>query len=406
MSNKALITINSEKIYLNLVMVLVPLMNFLSGIAIDMYAPSMPAIAFSFHTSMMAVKNTITFTMFGFAIGCILCGILFDTLGRRKVIIIALIIFIISSLCAPFCHSVYQLMAVRFVQGLMTSAMSIGCRALVADHFTGQRFVIAILYASFAYGLGPVIGPFIGGYLQYHFGWQANFYAFSFFGFFVLILFVLFVHERFKKIAGYTLLQAVTFYKTVLTHKAFLYGTFIFGLIQLELMIYPTLGPFLVQHQLHYSPITYGNSALVVGLGYLGGTLCNRFLLKFFSQKQLIHMGFFILTTAAIMLFLFSIFIGLRLWTLVLPISLIGYAVGFIYGNMLSSCLRLFPNNVGISSATLLFFLMFFAATGVFIISSIKITTLYNLFFVCFGIIAIQLFIYIFLFRKTINIEI
>lgn len=405
-SSTALITLNNEETYLSLIMILVPLMNFLSGIDIDLYAPSLPAIAIYFHTSVMSAKNTIAITMLGFALGCIICGVLFDLLGRRKIIIGSLIIFIFSSLLAPFCNAIYQLMLIRFVQGLMTSAMSVGCRTLVKDHFTGQRFVVAILYGSFAYGLGPVVGPFIGGYLQYHFGWQANFYAFAIFGLFISIPFILFVHERFQKIPGFTLGQAIAFYKTVLSHKAFLYGTVIFGLIQLELLIYPTLGPFIVQHQLHYSSITYGNSALIVGLGYLCGTMSNRFLLKYFSQTKLITTGFILLGIATFSFLLLAIFVGLNLWTLVLPLTLIGYAVGFIYGNILSSCLKIFPNNVGVSSATLLFFLMFFATLGVFIISTLKVSNLFDLFFMSLAIVILQLVIYLFLFRKNINIGI
>ena len=404
-TDKAFISLNNEESYLNLVMILVPLMNFLTGISIDLYAPSMPAIANSFHTSISAVQNTITLTMLGFAIGCILCGVLFDTWGRKKIIIVSLMIFILSSILALFCHSIYELMAIRFLQGVMTAAMSVGCRTLVADHYTGHRFVVALLYASFAYGLGPVIGPFIGGYLQYHFGWQANFYAFAFFGTFLLGLYLLFVHERYKKAAGYTILQAIAFYKTVLTHKAFIFGSFIFGFVQLELMIYPTLGPFLVEHQLHYSSITYGNSALIVGLGYLCGTMSNRFLLKIFSQMQLINLGFFILVVAALAQLASAVFIGLTLWTLVLPLALIGYAVGFIYGNILSNCLKLFPKNVGISLATLLFLLMLYASIGIFIISSFPIMTLYSLFFISAVVILAQLYIYYFLLRKNIDMK-
>src|SRR5262249_47042691 len=154
----------------------------------------------------------------------------------------------------------------------------------------------------------------------------------------------------------------------------FLYAACLFGLIQLELMLYPTLAPFLVQHQLHYSSIIYGNSALIVGLGYLSGAMCNRFLLKSFSQEQLVNTGFCLLFMSVLAQLVFSIFIGLKLWTLVFPFTLMGYAAGFIYGNLLANCLKLFPNNVGISMAMLLFLLMSLASIGLFVVSYMDIT--------------------------------
>lgn len=387
--------------YSNIMMVLAPLMNFLSGIAIDLYAPSMPSIAVYFHTSMMAVKNTITITMIGFAIGCLLCGVLLDTIGRRKVILTSLLIFIIASLLAPHCQSIYQLIAIRFVQGITTSVMSIGGRALVADHFSGHRFVVAMLYISLGYGLGPVIAPFIGGYLQYHFDWQANFYAYAICASAIFVFYFLFVHEKFNRPKHHTLLKVVTFYKTIVTQKTFFSGAMILGLVQLELIIYPTLGPFLVEHQLNYSSITYGNSALIVGLGYLSGALINRLLLRFFKQHQLINIGFIILSLSLLAQLVLALYIGLNLWTLVFPIVLIGFALGFLFGNILSNCLKLFPNNTGIASASQIFLLMSLGSLGVFAISYLKITSLYDLFFVFLGILILQLLIYMLLFKKN-----
>jgi len=81
--NRPLIQLEKAS-YLNLLIILVPLMNFISGISIDLYAPSMPALATHFASSITLVKNTVTISMLGFALGAILLGVLFDTLGRKS----------------------------------------------------------------------------------------------------------------------------------------------------------------------------------------------------------------------------------------------------------------------------------------------------------------------------------
>ena len=399
LSNKGVISLN-DTLYLNLIIILAPLVNFLSGISIDLYAPSLPAITLYFHTSTTAVQNTISTTLMGFAIGCILWGVLFDTLGRKKIIISALLVFIISSLLAPHCQSITQLMVLRFIQGMTTSAMSVGCRSTLADHLTGHRFIVAMMYASVAYGLGPVIGPFIGGYLQDHFGWQANFYMFAIFASIILILFLLFLEERFIKPENFTMLHAAIFYKTILTNKAFIVGAIVFGIIQLQLLIFPTVGPFLVEHQLHFSAAIYGNCALLAGAGYLSGVLINRSLLHLFSQTKLIHIGFGILGVALLSQLIFSLFVGLKLWSLVIPIVFFGISAGFIYGNILSKYLKIFPNNVGATTAILMFLLTLFAAIGVFIISFFKISSLFHLFLIFLVAIIVQTALYWYLYTR------
>jgi len=54
----------NNKTYLSLIVLLSPLLNFLSGINIDIYSPSMPSIATYFDVSVIATKNMITIQQF------------------------------------------------------------------------------------------------------------------------------------------------------------------------------------------------------------------------------------------------------------------------------------------------------------------------------------------------------
>ncbi|MCP3679033.1 MAG: multidrug effflux MFS transporter [Gammaproteobacteria bacterium] len=74
-------------------------------------------------------------------------------------------------------RQVAELLIIRLLQGMTISTVAIGSRALAVDYFSGRRFFVVVMYTSLGYGLGPILGPVIGGYLQYHFGWRANFYA-------------------------------------------------------------------------------------------------------------------------------------------------------------------------------------------------------------------------------------
>jgi MFS family permease len=89
-------------------------------------------------------------------------------------------------------------MLVRFIQGFSISAVSIGCRAIIVDNISGKRYAIAILYTSIGYGLGPIIGPFVGGLLQQFVGWQANFITLTIISAILLFFLIVFFRQEFR----------------------------------------------------------------------------------------------------------------------------------------------------------------------------------------------------------------
>ena len=221
-----------------------------------------------------------------------------------------------------------------------------------------------------------MIGPFIGGLLQKYFGWKANFVAFGVLGIVFVLFLLLFIHESIPEKRRFTLQTVLHPYFKVLAHRVFVAGIIIGGLIQTDLMIYPTLAPFIVENTLHYNFMIYSNTALLVGCGYLGGTLVNRLLLKRIPSYRICDYGFggFVLALISSVLLIFMT--HLTLFSLIIPILLINFSSGFIYPNILGANLKLFPQNAGIAMATQVFLLMLIATCALFIISHFHIINL------------------------------
>ncbi len=387
--NRALIQLNETR-YLKCLVMLLPLMNFLSGISTDLYAPSLPALADYFHVSVTMVKNSITATLLGLALGALIFGLLMDVYGRKKVIVLTVIGFTLVSFYAPFCHNVVELLIVRLLQGMAISTVAIGCRALAADYFSGKQFLVVVMYTSLGYGLGPILGPVIGGDLQYHFGWRANFYAYAVIGIFLVCCILLFLNESIVETGQRSVMVALKSYGRIVCHPMFIAGETIISIIQIEMYIYPTIASFLVQNHLGYSSIVYGNSALFVGLSYLLGTLANRVLLKYFTPRQLVIGGFVLFAFALFCQLIFAQEVGLTLLSLVIPICLINLAFGFIFANILGTCLQLFRDSAGMAGAVHACMMMLFSSVGIFIISGFHISHLLSLFFVYLLLLLLQ----------------
>ncbi|MDX2163797.1 MAG: MFS transporter [Gammaproteobacteria bacterium] len=178
-----------------LVIILAPLLNFLSGITYDLHAPSLPAIARYFNAPISLAKYTIPVTLLGFAISSIILGAVFDLKGRKPLIASGLSIYAFASFAAVFSPSIQFLLFMRFIQGLSIACVSIGCRTIIFDTLTGHQFKVAIIYVSLAFGLGPILAPFAGGYIQHHFDWQANFVVYGLVALILLVVYLVFIGE-------------------------------------------------------------------------------------------------------------------------------------------------------------------------------------------------------------------
>lgn len=345
------------------------MLNFLSGISIDLYAPSMPSMTKVFHTSTSLMQNTLSATLLGSAIGAVLFGTLIDSLGRKYVITLSLFAFSLLSLGACFANSIFVLMLIRLGQGMLVSASSIGSRAFVLDHFTGKTLTVALLYTSVAYALGPIVGPFFGGILQHYFNWQANFIAYAVYSGLLCVLVSVFYRESIPMKHPLSLRQTTQSYAMILKNGAFMAGMLILSCVLIEQVIYPTLGPFIIQSVLHYSAVTYGKLALIVGGGYLVGTITNRLLVHYITPKQAVISGMSILFFALLLHVILIISNAMQLLTFILPLTVIEFGVGFIFANIIGICLQLFPKNVGHASAVQALMLTLLAALGTFLIS-------------------------------------
>ncbi|OAI46495.1 hypothetical protein AYO45_01760 [Gammaproteobacteria bacterium SCGC AG-212-F23] len=376
--NQGLIQIKKDR-YLALLIVIAPLLNFLSGITFDLHAPSLPAIAMYFSAPMSAAKNTITISLLGFAIGCIVWGTLLDIFGRRRIILLGLLLYAFASFSALACKDINQLLLVRLIQGLSVSSLSVGCRAVIIDNFTSYQFKIALLYTSVAFGLGPIIAPFIGGILQYHFGWKANFIVYGLVSLVLMSIFALYVNESLQKHENFSFKKLFDNYKHTLGHLSFIAGILIAGFSQVQLLVYTTVGSFLIENVLHCSAIIYGNSALVISCGYLLGTLTNRYFIKRLHLHHLSIIGFLLLIIAILIQIVFTFLHELNLLTIIFPITLIGFSNGFIFPNILSASLRLFPTRAGIATALFTCGIMVIGTIGTAIVSYINVGSLIHL---------------------------
>jgi MFS family permease len=201
---------------------------------------------------------------------------------------------------------------------------------------------------SIIWATAPIVAPFVGGYLQSYFGWQANFYFLALFALTIFVLELIFSGETIKMPMLFSLKKIAHVYGSMIGTASFTLGIVMLGLSYSMVMVYNMTGPFIIEHKLGFSPIVAGYSSLLLGGAVmLGGFLGKATINQPFIKKLTINLALQLLFCVAMFA---SAFFTENLYSLVFFAFIIHASSGYTFNTFFTFCLSRFPNNAGIAS--------------------------------------------------------
>jgi EmrB/QacA subfamily drug resistance transporter len=105
-----------------------------------------------------------------------LYGKLGDLYGRKRLLMTAIVIFLIGSALSGLSHSMDQLIAFRAIQGLGAGGLMVGAIATIGDLVSPRERGQYMGYMMGAMTLAMIGGPLVGGYITDSLSWQWIFY--------------------------------------------------------------------------------------------------------------------------------------------------------------------------------------------------------------------------------------
>lgn len=138
---------------------------FITMSGIGLVIPVMPQYLESFGVAGQALGFIIASFAFGQFLFSPLAGDLSDTLGRKKLIIVGLIIFSVSQLWFGLATHEWMLYTARFISGIGGAFLVPATMAFVADITTLEERGRGMGFLGASMSLGFMIGPALGGFL-------------------------------------------------------------------------------------------------------------------------------------------------------------------------------------------------------------------------------------------------
>src|SRR5947209_14626987 len=156
---------------------------------------ALPKIGEDLRASTSSLLWVVNGDLLAFASPIIAVGRLADIVGRRKVVLTGIVIFVLASAACGFAQSPAQLIIARLVQGVGGGTIFATALSVVSNAFPANERSSAIGIWSGIGCVGSAIGPFVAGVLTQSASWRWFFFLNIPIGIGVIILTLAYVQE-------------------------------------------------------------------------------------------------------------------------------------------------------------------------------------------------------------------
>jgi len=340
---------NQKKLSIGL---LIALVGF-PQISETIYTPALPSVASGLNTSASMVEMTLAIYFLGFAVGVLLWGTISDLYGRRKAMLIGLVVYGIGTLACANVASVEALLAWRFLQAFGASVGSVITQTILRDSYEGEARTKLFSIMSGALAFSPAIGPVLGGLISESLGWRANFWALAILAV-GLSIWSFFLLPETRPAQSRTLSTRKVFHLfSEMMRSRILWGhILLIGATNGILFGFYQEAPFIFIEQLHIQPSYYGLFGLLIAAAMViaarisyrqSSRFSAQFIIK--SGAACVLVGGFIFTLTVLSGIFNLKAVGITI--VVLTLFMLFFGIGLIIPNSLSQALRPYQSAAG-----------------------------------------------------------
>jgi DHA1 family bicyclomycin/chloramphenicol resistance-like MFS transporter len=283
-------------------MVFIAFISAFIPFSIDLYLPALPGMAAYFNSPVKYINMTLIMFLLFFAVSSLFWGPLSDKYGRKPVLQLGLIIYIISSVMCAFSGNIFQLIAFRIVQAIGAGASTAVATAIVKDVYSGQKREPVLATVQTLVIIAPVVAPIFGAFLLNFTSWRGTFWALSGIGGIAMVLSFLF-EETLRKPHTGTILHTIGRLAVVIKNPGFTFLLLIFSTAIIPLMAFVGASSYIYIEGFGLSEQAYSYFFALNALCAMFGPILYIMLSKRFKRGSLITTCFSIIAVCGCFLY-------------------------------------------------------------------------------------------------------
>lgn len=318
----------------------------------DLYLPGLPQLNRDLGTTAASVEVTLTACVVGIALGQLLVGPLSDTVGRRRPLMVGLLLFIVSSLGCAAAPSIAVLDVLRFLQGISGATGIVIARAMVRDMYAGLD--AARLYATLGsiIPLAPILAPTAGGAILLFTSWRGIFAVQALVGVILLGAAAIVTRETLAPADRHSgsIRGSLATYRDLLHARRYSRVVAAGSLGFAAFFAYISASSFVYQSVLGFSAQVFGLLFALNGIGLLATNVLNTRLVRSVPLERLMRTGLATMAVAGV-LTAASAILGLGAWAVLPLMFAVVCSVGLIMSNSLALSMALESHRAGSAAA-------------------------------------------------------
>jgi len=256
----------------------------------SIFTPVLPMISQTMQVSAATSQLTMSIYFIAFAIGVLFWGQLSDKVGRRKAMLLGIIVYLIGNIILYISPNFDILLTARFIQAFGASVGSVVTQTIMRESFDDLAGAKVFSKVGAAMALSPAFGPLIGGLIQTYLGFRNVFSALIV----MATLVLLYSYARLPETIDTNNIQTVSLLKVTWSllkdPTVWAYGILIGGINGI-LFGYYSEAPFIFMEHFGFSSIKYGSLGMTFALASLLGALLVNILLRYLRSETIALIG-------------------------------------------------------------------------------------------------------------------
>jgi DHA1 family bicyclomycin/chloramphenicol resistance-like MFS transporter len=336
-------------------------MLFAGQIASTIFLPGLPSIAVELEIPRSVVQIMVPVYLAAFASTQLVIGPLSDKFGRKPIVLLGILLFTFASYLCANANDIQTLLLCRVAQATGACSTLVISRAIIRDTSEGLAAAKAMSYVAIAMAVGPIMAPFIGGFLTGWFSWRATFLFTTLIGFVVLILISINLKETLpKEMRNPPKLSTLySNYLELLKNKKFTAYSLITAFASGAMQAYVVSSPIIFIVLMGVSPEVFGFYVMVMPSLFVLATFTSRKLMDYISVDQIIIIGGIFSCSGGVLQLFFGISEVQTPMPVLIAFAISNFGTGLVLGNCYASALNSVKPEIAGSASALGGFLHF-----------------------------------------------
>ena len=331
--------------------ILLAAVSALGPVGMQILLPALPVIKQKFYVTNDVAQLTLSLSMLAIAIGTLVYGPLSDKFGRKRVMLVGIVITIFGSIVCFVADSIMLLISGRFIQAFGGAVGLVLARAIVRDVYGPEEAARVIATLVMVMVVLPMMSPALGGELMQRFGFESVFIVIAFASAIAFVFLFLWLPETLENPVPFEGVKSMlmTFSK-LFASRVFCGYAFCVTFVSVVFFSFISAAPEIMVSVLKRPPTEYGYYFIMIPAGFMTGNYVARHYGRTISIDNMIAIGASIGVIGIVLALLLQTLGMSSPVALFLPIALAVFGNGITLPNAQAAAINEFPEYAGTAS--------------------------------------------------------